>query len=181
MNIQSENNVIFFISFLSYLVHLQNGHTTTGARRGNSAELVQPEEKGGRLRMKETFDVEENGTKAKVPLRERLAQRNREKTEQQSSTESPSSSTHSLPKITTNNEDAGLAPGEHSGERRPSESGGENRRMRLRMMYGSSVDKNDQELADDINKMSLSQSIADRKAASEKDKISEKEEKATPK
>ena len=181
MNIQSENNVIFFISFLSYLVHLQNGHTTTGARRGNSAELVQPEEKGGRLRMKETFDVEENGTKAKVPLRERLAQRNREKTEQQSSTESPSSSTHSLPKITTNNEDAGLAPGEHSGERRPSESGGENRRMRLRMMYGSSVDKNDQELADDINKMRLSQSIADRKAASEKDKISEKEEKATPK
>ena len=125
--------------------------------------------------MKETFDVEENAAKAKVPLRERLAQRNRQKTEHQSSIESPSSSTHALPKITTN-DDASLATGE-VGDRRPSESGGENRRMRLRMMYGSSVDKNEQELAEDMNKMNLSQSIADRKAASEKDKISEKEEK----
>ena len=169
---------LFCLFFLTK-VHLQNGHSTTGARRGNSAELVQPDDqKGGRLSMKETFDVEEN-SKNKVPLRERLAQRNKQKTENQSSssTDSPSSSTSALPKIST---DDLLAAESSIGDRRPSESGGENRRMRLRMMYGSSVDKNDQELADDMNKMNLSQSIADRKAASENEKIAEKDEKPLP-
>ena len=161
----SQNHINTFL-----LVHLQNGHTT-GARRGDSAELVQPEEKGGRLKMKETFNVEENaksGGSDRLPLRERLAQRHKQKSGE---TDSPTSSTNALPKITT--EDTS-----ELSDRKPSESGGENRRMRLRMMYGSSIDKPEQEIADDMKKMNLSQSIAERKATSEKDKITEKDEKS---
>jgi len=165
----------FELLVIIVIVHLQNGHSATGARRGDSAELVQPDDsqKGGRLRMKETFDVEENGgtSNGRLPLRERLAQKQRQRSGDNN--DSPSSSTTALPKITTDDTTA------EQGKANDSSAGGDNsRRTRMmRMMYGSSIDKTDQEMADDISKVNLSQSIADRKAASEKDKISEKEEK----
>lgn len=154
------------------IVHLmQNGHTP-GGKKAQHGELIEPDDgtqKSSRLNMKETFDVDENNTKSngRVPLRERLAQRQRQKSGDKSSTDSPGSSTTSLPKAEENDT-----------ERKASESGGasENRRMRLRMMYGSSVDKTDQELADD-SKSNLSQSIADRKSTAEETKITEASEK----
>ena len=155
---------------------MQNG--TVSGKKTEKADLIMPviEEppKSPRLKMKETFDLgddsEQNG---RMPLRERLAQRQKQKSNERSSTtETSVSNTTSMPgpaKVPATNEDD-IAARKAS----VSEPGGENRRMMLRMMYGTSIDHTDQELTEEMKKMDIS--ISERKSAMDKTKIEEEEE-----
>ncbi|XP_057291170.1 FH1/FH2 domain-containing protein 1-like [Hydractinia symbiolongicarpus] len=162
-------------------VHLmQNGHAT-GARKVESADLIVPPTeapKSPRLKMKETFNLEDSGEQGGRPsLRERLAQREKQKNDERSSSqESPMSSSSSIPSSIPSAKKTTSQDEERDRKQSTGEPGGENRRMRLRMMYGTSMDKTDQELSDEVKKMDLGASISDRKATIDKNRIEEETE-----
>ena len=141
------------------LVHLmQNGHV--GGKKSEKADFIIPsvdEPKSPRLSMKDTFEVEEADQNGRMSLRDRLAQRQKQKSnERSSSSESPMSSTTNVPALTktlsvsedTNDNNNTPARKQSTGE----VAGAENRRMMLRKMYGSSVDKTDQEMSEEMKK-----------------------------
>lgn len=162
---------------------IQNGHISSG-NRSNQSELISASgddpPKSPRLDLKERFEVQENGesnTEQRLPLRERLAQRQKQK---QRELERTNSQEGLLTKRSSKNSMPGPArmSGDEDEKAVPSRktSCGEDRRRALRNMYGTSVDKTDEELAEEMKaKLDLGSNISDRKDCLMQSKIEEED------
>ena len=143
-----------------------------------TAELIMPpsvEEppKSPRLNMRQTFDLDESEqTSGRMSLRERLAQRQRQKNNERNAMQTNKDNENA--KIIPASETPKVEQQERGSERKQSlhETKGD-RRMRLRMMYGSSVDKTDQELSEEMKKLDVGNSINERKEQINQNKIEE--------
>ena len=155
---------------------MQNGHA--GGKKMETAELIMPpsvEEppKSPRLNMRQTFDLDESEqTSGRMSLRERLAQRQRQKNNERNAMQTNKDNENA--KIIPASETPKVEQQERGSERKQSlhETKGD-RRMRLRMMYGSSVDKTDQELSEEMKKLDVGNSINERKEQINQNKIEE--------
>ena len=160
---------------LKFLVHLlQNGHTSGQRGVGKlNAPVVDDPSRSPHLNMRETFDLgDQDEVSGKPSLRERLAERQKQKNERLHSESDTIAPGPVSPKVSNQDEF------EHSRKASNTEADAENRRMMLRMMYNASLDKSDHEQLD-LKNLNINESLAERKAMLHNDKIDEEVEDKT--
>uniref|UniRef100_T2MC48 FH1/FH2 domain-containing protein 3 n=1 Tax=Hydra vulgaris TaxID=6087 RepID=T2MC48_HYDVU len=151
-------------------VHLmQNGHSNVQRGVGKLNTPVIEETRIPRLNLSETFDLKDQD-EIRPSLRDRLAERQKQKNDRLHSDSDPTSIGVVSPSKSSNQEEF-----DYSRKTSNTEADAENRRELLRKMYNASIDKNDHE-APDIKNLSISESLAERKAMLHNEKIEEEVE-----
>ncbi|XP_065675176.1 FH1/FH2 domain-containing protein 3 isoform X4 [Hydra vulgaris] len=151
-------------------VHLmQNGHSNVQRGVGKLNTPVIEETRIPRLNMSETFDLKDQD-EIRPSLRDRLAERQKQKNDRLHSDSDPTIIGVVSPSKSSNQEEF-----DYSRKTSNTEADAENRRELLRKMYNASIDKNDHE-PPDIKNLSISESLAERKAMLHNEKIEEEVE-----